>query len=296
MVRLPVERRRAERPHGPHSGPRRPWRRAVAQAFAACNRLLDRLPALHRHVQGAIRCTHDEVALRRGGRGLDGVRLAFLSDLHAGSCMREADLCRIFAQVAAEQPDLVLLGGDLINTREREITFYREALRLLRPPLGVYAVPGNHDHFFGTDIELWRLFLRDHGVRVLLDAGERVTRGGASLWLAGVDDLTEAGSDLEAALAGAAEGEPIVLLSHHPDFFVEASGAGVDLQLSGHTHGGQIRIFGWAPLTHSAHGYVEGFHERNGARLFVGRGVGVTLLPLRVGAPAQIAFLTLRVP
>ena len=87
-----------------------------------------------------------------------------------------------------------------------------------------------------------------------------------------------------------------MLISHHPDFFFEAAAAEVELTLAGHTHGGQVVLFGKAPLTHSQFGYSQGLYEEAGAQLYVGRGVGVTFLPLRIGAPPEIPMLRLRAP
>ena len=101
-------------------------------------------------------------------------------------------------------------------------------------------------------------------------------------------------TDLGAALAGRREDEPAVLLSHHPDLFVESARHDIALQLSGHTHGGQVRLFGWAPITHSRNGYYSGLYERNGSRLYVGRGVGVSFAPVRVGARPEVPILRLR--
>jgi hypothetical protein len=293
-TRAPAAWLSAPRPYGPLSGKRTRWRRAVARGVASINRAADRLPFgpwMHRCTQRGL--TFDDVPIRiaRAGPALRGLTVAFLSDLHAGSFMGEADLCRIFAEVQRREPDLVCLGGDLINTREREVLLFREPLRLLRPPLGVWAVPGNHDHFYGSDIGLWEAFLHEQGVRVLMNRGERILRGGDSLWLAGVDDLTEGDPSLRAALAGRRDDEPALLLAHHPDFFFEAAAAGVDLQLSGHTHGGQAKFFGWAPIRHSRFGYERGLFEEAGSQLYVSRGVGVTLLPLRLDAPAQVPIV-----
>jgi hypothetical protein len=87
----------------------------------------------------------------------------------------------------------------------------------------------------------------------------------------------------------------VILLSHHPDVFVESAVRGVDLQLSGHTHGGQVVFFGWAPMTHSNHGLWRGRYASAGAQLYVGRGIGTTGLPLRLGAPGEIAILELEI-
>ncbi|MBM4061780.1 MAG: metallophosphoesterase [Planctomycetes bacterium] len=289
--------RHAPLPIGPLTGPRTPLRRAFARACAGLNRGLDWLPVgrwLHRRIHRTLQFTELDLPLADGHAGLDGLRLAFVSDVHAGSFLDEHDLCRIFAQIAAAAPDLVLLGGDLINTRERELLLYRGPLRLLRPPLGTFAVPGNHDHFWGPDIGLWTAFLEDQGVAVLLNRGQRIERNGASLWLCGVDDLTEGRPDLARALAGRRQGEPAVLLSHHPDFFFEAAAVDVELTLAGHTHGGQVRLFGRAPIHHSRFGYEQGWFRENGCALYVGRGLGVTVLPIRIQAPPEIPVVTLR--
>jgi predicted MPP superfamily phosphohydrolase len=268
----------------------------MSRLTAAVNRTLDVLPPgrwLHRAVRSQLDFTQVRVPLRRGGRGLDGLRIAFISDVHAGSFMDERDLCAIFGRIAELQPDLVCLGGDLINTRDREILLYREPLRLLQPPLGVYAVPGNHDHFFGRDLGMWESFLKSCGVGVLMNRGVRLRRYGHSLWLCGVDDLTEGEPDLQQALDGARNDEPVLLLSHHPDFFAEAAAVEVDLTLSGHTHGGQIRLGGWAPINHSHYDYLAGLYQVARSTLYVGRGVGVTFLPLRIGARAEVPLLEL---
>lgn len=284
-------------PSGPFSGPRTPWRRACAETMANLNRLLDLLPLgrwLHRRIQRHLQFPALDVTLPHAGPGLDGLRIAFVSDVHAGSFLDEDDLCGIFARIAEQAPDLVLFGGDLINTRERELLLFRRPLQLLRPPLGLFAVPGNHDHFWGPDIGLWEAFLHEHGVVVLRDRGHRIEHGGSSLWLCGVDDLTEGTPDLPRALAGRRAGEPAILLSHHPDFFFEAAAVDVDLTLAGHTHGGQVRLLGKAPIHHSRFGYERGWFEENGCRLYVGRGVGVTLLPIRVDAAPEVPVFTVR--
>ncbi len=239
--------------------------------------------------------TRPEIRLARGGRGLDGLRVAFLSDVHAGNFLDEEDFLKICQIVAAEAPDLICLGGDLVNLWEHEILHLRKGLSLLQPPLGVFAVYGNHEYDAARRPELWRSVLEEQGIEVLKNRGCRISRGDASLWLAGVDDLLAGKPNLEAALDGRAVGEPIVLLSHHPDFFEEAADVGVDVQLSGHTHGGQILIAGRTPLRHTHEGYWAGRFERDGAQLYVGRGVGVSLIPVRIGAPAEIAIVTLRV-
>jgi predicted MPP superfamily phosphohydrolase len=288
--------RRVPMPVGLLTGRRTHLRRLVSWTTAAVNRAIDMLPIgrwLHMRIQRALVFTPLELPLAPRSRGLHGLRIAFLSDLHAGSFMNERDLRRIFARVASEKPDLVLFGGDLINTRERELLLLRAGLRELSPPLGMFAVPGNHDLFWGSDIGLWRSFLVEHGVQVLCNEGVRLSWNGATFWLCGVDDLTEGEPDLRLALAGRADGEPTILLSHHPDYFFEAAASDVDLTLSGHTHGGQIRVNGKAPLHHSKFGYEQGWFVEGESRLYVSRGVGVTFLPIRIDAPPEIPLVTM---
>jgi predicted MPP superfamily phosphohydrolase len=231
-----------------------------------------------------------EVELRSPAARIEWPTIAFVSDVHAGHYMTAADLERLAVLVAALEPDLVCLGGDLINHHVEELEHLWPALARLRPPLGIFAVPGNHDYVAPGQLGEWSARLEARGVRVLRNRGLRVQHRGAALWLCGVDDLTEGEPRLEDALAGR-RGEPTLLLSHHPDVFREASTRAVDLQLSGHTHGGQIRFFGWAPLHHSRFEYVDGLYERAASRLFVGRGAGVTALPIRLGTRGEVTLL-----
>ena len=127
-----------------------------------------------------------------------------------------------------------------------------------------------------------------------MERRRRVERGGHGFWLAGVDDLSRGAPELAAALEGAAPHEPIVLLSHHPDFFVEAAWAGVDVTLSGHTHAGQIRILGRPIAKRSYLEYHGGRFEEEGALLYVSRGAGVTGVPLRWRCAAEVPFVRLR--
>ncbi len=276
----------------------RPFRRAFGRTLT---RIYDALLATppgcwqHRRLQAQLEFSFKDVPLSRGGSGLDQLSIAWLSDLHSGLFMTEEDLVSIARRVAASEPDLVCLGGDLINTHFHQLELFDRGLEVLRPPLGVFAVPGNHEYYYLRGISAWRAFLEERGVRVLLNRGTRLERNGASFWLCGVDELEEGHPDLALALEGRREDEPAVLLSHHPDVFPESSRRGVDLQLSGHTHGGQVRFFGWAPVTHTIHGYLEGLFQRDGAHLYVGRGAGVTFLPIRIGTRSEVPTLRLRV-
>jgi predicted MPP superfamily phosphohydrolase len=296
---IPIRRPAADRteaplPPGWLRRPNRGVKRVVLGSLAAMNRAVHPLPLGHwlrRRLERGRIFNPVDVRLGRAGPQLHGLRIAFLSDFHAGAFMDEVDLRRIFAAVARHEPDMVCLGGDLIEDRPEQILLFRKAIGLVRPPLGIFAVPGNHDYDADPELQLWTRALTDFGVTVLCNAGQRVSQDGESLWLAGVDDLTRGKPDLPAALADMRHEEPALLLSHHPDLFQEAHHVGVDLTLSGHTHAGQITLFGRTPFTHSRLGYWRGRYERDGAQLYVGRGTGTTGLPIRIHASAEVPLV-----
>ncbi len=257
-------------------------------------RVLPTGPGLARRIDCEREYATVEVRLARGGAGLDGLRVAYVSDLHAGSFLGDADVRAIFGEVARLEPDLVCLGGDLVEEPGLDAArALADALAPLSPPLGIFAVPGNHEYFVREDFEAFQRLLEERGVTLLVNRGVRVTRGGSSLWIAGVDDLSLGLPDLGAALRDARDHEPVLLLSHHPDLFREAAWAGVDLTLSGHTHAGQIVLLGRRAIRRSYLGYDRGWFEEGGAQLYVGRGAGVTGVPLRVGAPAEVPIVQL---
>jgi predicted MPP superfamily phosphohydrolase len=237
------------------------------------------------------------IELARGGPDLDGFRLALLSDLHVGFFFSETEFAELAARVSAWSPDVICLIGDLVDHEPWEIPWLGAGLSALRAREAVVAVPGNHDYAADPDLKTFRQVMTQAGVIPLWNRGMRFQRGSSSLWIAGVDDLTAGRPDLEAALAELRDDEPAVLLSHHPDLFCEASYAGVDLTLAGHTHGGQITWFGEALLPghhHTRFGYWRGHHHADGAQLVVGRGVGVCVLPIRIAAPPEVVLIELR--
>ncbi len=221
---------------------------------------------------------------------LEGLRVLLVSDIHAGPFLGERQARLLLEKARAASPDMVFLAGDLIAQGDGDLDLLAPFLEGLDPPLGVYAVTGNHEFFHGRP-ELFEERLSSLGIHVLRNRGVRVRRGGGSVWVCGVDDPGEGEPDLDAALEGRAPGEPALLLCHHPDFFPLAARAGVVLQASGHTHGGQVKILGRAPMRHTRLGYLEGLFRKGESLLYVSRGVGAILLPLRIGAPAELPVL-----
>lgn len=229
--------------------------------------------------------------------GWHGTRVLLLSDLHAGPFVSPTELERsLRLLVEATAPELILIAGDLLSSHVRELRDLDGALRVLQAPLGTWAVLGNHDHYT-LQPELVARGIEDRGVPVLHNTHRRLTRGGDPLVLAGVDDLVMGAPDLEAALEGVGESDTVVLLSHNPDLFFDGARRGVDLQLSGHTHGGQIRLPSRRPpMMASKYPLVNGhyrFETGDGrqAQLLLSEGLGVVGLPLRITCtPEAIAF------
>jgi uncharacterized protein len=238
-----------------------------------------------------------EIFLSRGDADLDGMRIAMISDLHLGFYFSDSEFMALAEEVSGWSPDLVCLVGDLVDDRIDQFNTLQPGLAALAAQHPVFAVPGNHEYAADVTLNRFRSVIEDCGAVDLMNRGVRISRGNGSLWLCGVDDLIAGQPDLEAAVKGMDEDEPALLLSHHPDVFCEAAHCGIDLTLSGHTHGGQVTWFGTPLLPkddYSHFGYWKGLHMVDGSQLLVGKGAGVCVLPLRVSAPPEVLMIELR--
>ncbi|MGB6275691.1 MAG: metallophosphoesterase [Rhodococcus sp. (in: high G+C Gram-positive bacteria)] len=239
------------------------------------------------------RVTNTDVALDRLPAEFDGVRVALVSDLHAGPS-RGADFVRkVVDSINAQNPDVVLLDGDLIDGTVPLVGADLAPLRDLAAPLGVFAVSGNHEFYAGDGgewLDLWSTL----GIDVLRNARTTLTRGDAAIDLAGINDATAPAPyepDLGAALEGIDPDRFVLLMAHQPLQAVEASDFGVDMQVSGHTHGGQIWPIRYlVPLQQPS---VEGLDTIDNTTLYTTRGAGAWGPPVRVAAPPEIAMLEL---
>jgi predicted MPP superfamily phosphohydrolase len=237
-----------------------------------------------------------EIPLARWPRELDGFRIAQLSDVHIGPILDRRFSRHLAERVRALAPDLVVITGDLVDGDAELLAEEVAPLAELSAPHGVFFVTGNHDHYSGA--RAWTRAVAGLGIRVLRNERVEVRANGAVFDLAGVDDHRgdvmsgEGGEDLDAALAGRDPARALVLLAHDPSTFKRASRLGVDLQLSGHTHGGQIWPFGG--LVRLVIPFVAGLYERHGATLYVSRGTGFWGPPMRLRAPAEIGEIVLR--
>ncbi len=222
--------------------------------------------------------------------GLIGLTIGQLSDLHLGHRYSFVNTQRAIDHLLAAQPDLIVLTGDLVHTRAA-IARLPEILQRLRAPLGVYAVPGNHDYWEG--MPHIAAILREHGIHLLINRHRLIERNGARLLIVGIDDHWDGQPNLRLALGGAPTHDFRLLLAHCPDIADEAAAFGFHLQLSGHTHGGHVRMPGLGPLCLPRHGwrYDMGHFRVGDMHLFVSRGVGG--LPLRFGCPPEVSLLRL---
>lgn len=237
-----------------------------------------------------------EIPLRSLPLELDGFTIAHLSDLHLDLVHGRAWLASVVGRTNRLKPDLIVITGDLAEGSVAQFGAEVGSLRDLTAPQGVFFVTGNHEYFH--DLQGWLCLLREFGIRVLRNERVPIGRSRVGFDLAGVDDhdggriAPSHGPDLQAALAGRDPARPVVLLAHQPRIIEEAAAAGVDLVLSGHTHGGQIWPFSY--LVYLQQPYVRGLKEHNGTKLYLSSGTGFWGPPMRLGTTAEIALITLR--
>ncbi len=237
------------------------------------------------------------VVLPKLGPGLDGFTIAQLTDLHIGGTVDAAFVDEIVWRTGSLTPDMIVLTGDFVDGSVEELREHVAPLGNLRARHGVYFVTGNHEYYSGA--AAWVEHLGTLGIRVLRNERVTIERDGATLDLAGIDDhgahrwAGGHGADLARALAGRDTSRPVILLAHQPRQVRVAAKHGVDLQLSGHTHGGQV--WPWHYLVSIQQGgLVAGRYQIGGTQLYVSRGPGYWGPPVRVGAPPEITRVILR--
>lgn len=237
---------------------------------------------------------HKSIQLDRLPNVFDGFRIVQLSDVHHGPFSSRKQIEQAVDTANRLKPDIIALTGDYISKERRYAAPCAEMLGRLKARHGVFAVLGNHDHW--VDAALVTDLFRAEGITVLINEGMRFELNGAAFWLAGVDDTMVGLEDMSLALAGARADEMKLLLAHNPVVLRRAARASVDLVLSGHTHGGQVAIRG----ERSASGRVrrrrllKGLGRQGNTQIYVNRGLGTVVLPIRYGCPPEISLLELR--
>ncbi len=230
-----------------------------------------------------------EVPVQRLPAELDGLTIVQITDLHAGRTIGRNYVAKVVRQINALEPDLVVITGDLVDGKVAALADVIAPIFELQARWGVFFVTGNHDYYSGA--KPWREHLRSGGIRVLSNELTPVGEGSALIDLAGIED-PRGYSDVRGALAKRDPRRPVVLLSHRAEAFEQAAPLGVDLQLSGHTHGGQLWPFTFF-VRHTVL-YPRGLYRRGQSWLYVSPGAGYVGPPIRLGMPAEITRLTLR--
>lgn len=243
-----------------------------------------------------------DFSLARWPERLNGFTIALLSDFHYDPCFSVHPLHAAIPLVSGLRPDLIVLTGDFVSVPaigdNAKAALAAEpcaqVLRQMSAPHGLWAILGNHD--CETDPEQVTRALRAEGIHVLNNQSEAIERDGARFWLGGVDDVISGTPDLAETLRSIPGSEAVILLAHEPDFADEASKFAIDLQLSGHSHGGQIRIPLIPPLylPELAKKYVMGTYQVGPLPLYTNAGLGTIGLPVRLNCPPEITLITLR--
>lgn len=240
----------------------------------------------------------DRMSLKvpRGHEGLAGMTIGFVTDTHISPAYRPDHLRHAVSLLAAERPDLMLFGGDYASETTR---FAYEAAPILgklaaSAPLGGFAVLGNHDEQLGA-VKV-AAALEKAGITVLRNESRSICYGGDSLWLVGLDDALAEKHEVPKAFAAVPAGAAALALWHEADWAEEAACQGAFAQISGHTHGGQIRtpVFGALALPPGGRRFDAGSYDVAGMTLYVSRGVGVYRPPLRFRCPPELTLITLK--
>jgi predicted MPP superfamily phosphohydrolase len=236
-----------------------------------------------------------DVFIRDLPERFENFRITQLTDIHHSRILGIDHVRQVVALAQQAKPDLFVLTGDYTTTYRRFIEPCAEALAGLNAPEGVWAVLGNHDHY--TDPELTTRALRRRHIEVLDNASTRLQRGPDSLQISGIDDWTWNATDWQRAFTGLSATIPTILLSHQPSVLDFEQTKSVALILSGHTHGGQVRLPGLgAPARFATKDlkYDRGLFRSGETQLYVSSGTGVIGLPLRLGVRPEIAVLRLK--
>jgi predicted MPP superfamily phosphohydrolase len=227
---------------------------------------------------------------------LDGFTIAHLSDLHRGPFISEKQVREAAGLAMAYAPDMVVLTGDHVSLKAKYAKSAVSALSSLKAQYGVYAVLGNHE-YWTDEVDRVTQIHRDAGIEVLINESVGIAVGGTPWWLCGVDDIWEGKPDLERALSNVPDEVFKILLCHEPDYADEAAKHGIPLQLSGHSHGGQVRLPWLGPIRLPVYAwkYPYGLQRvgSSGTQVYTTSGVGVTFPPFRINCRPEVAIIRL---
>jgi len=223
------------------------------------------------------------------------LRVVQLTDIHAGIYMTRREMQHYAAEVMALEPDLFVLTGDFVSNSIEFLPGCLEEMAIVRARYGTFATLGNHENWVAGLRRIQAIF-RQYEIPLLQNTHRVIRTGKGSFAVAGIDDIRSGHPDLEAALFRLDPVMPTILLSHRPEIFPDAAARRITLTLSGHYHGGQIKISlpgGDFSLAHLRTPYPEGLYRIDDSRLYVSRGIGTTFTPVRLNARPEITVVNL---
>lgn len=225
----------------------------------------------------------------------NNARIVFVSDIHHGPYFSRNRVRDLVDRINALNPDIVLLGGDYVHRELKYIEPCFEEFKNLKPTIGIFGVLGNHDHW--ESAELTRKSMKNAGIEIMDNRAAWINKGKDRIKIGGVGDVFEDKQDMNPTINDVSENDFVLLLSHSPDYVEQIRTKKIDMVLSGHTHGGQVTLFGlWAPLIPSKYGqkYRTGIIETDYTKVLVTNGVGTVTPPVRFFARPEIVLIHLK--
>jgi predicted MPP superfamily phosphohydrolase len=248
---------------------------------------------------GALKTARDykvkrvEIPFKNLPQSFDGFTIAQISDIHSGTFMNEDEMIAIREIMDSQHPQIAVMTGDFVDTSSREIEPVARVFSKIKTDYGIFGCMGNHDLF--DNYKVVSAAMKDSGIEMLENGNKSLRVNGDNLNLLGVNDGRLA--NLDKTLNGVDPDGFKVLLAHRPEFFPQSFKDGIDLQLSGHTHGGQLGLnFFGIPLSPMQifHKYIYGLYKEANSYLYVNPGVGMVFAPIRIGVRPEITLITLR--
>jgi len=220
-------------------------------------------------------------------------KIVFITDIHHGPYLSKRKVRKAVTQANGLKPDLIILGGDYVHFSKRYIVSCFNILKSLEAKSGVFGVLGNHDHW--KDATLSRNKMREAGIINIDNQSFWIQKDTSKIKIGGVDDLWEGKQLIEKTIYDVTANDFVILVSHNPDYIEKLPTEKIDLVLSGHTHGGQVSLFGWVPYVPSKYDerYLSGYYEKDQTKMIVSNGIGKILLPIRLGVKAEINLIIL---
>lgn len=239
-----------------------------------------------------IEITRPRIAIPGLPTAFDGVRICQLTDVHHGPFLALEHVHDAVALALKQSPDMFVLTGDLSHKKEWSVPPVWDAMKPLEAPLGAWGVMGNHDWWHG--IRASRDGAKHAKIGMIDNRAVPLERDGERMWIAGVGDLWEDEQDLQGALRDVPADEPVVLLTHNPDYAEEMDDPRVKLMLAGHSHGGQVRPPLLGPLGFvNKRKYTEGLVQTENSQVYISRGIGMAAVPFRLNCPPELPVFEL---